>query len=121
MDGPRAARPDIATSSARAPGCGSPHQAPECGKRSERTEATMSPVERVTVLPAALHGRTMRVFVRDLILPARIGVYSHEKTGEQRVRINLELTCVEHLHQPRLSGDHGHDRRRRAACQRDPG
>jgi dihydroneopterin aldolase len=50
----------------------------------------------VTVLPAALHGRTMKVFVRDLILPCRIGVYSHEKHSEQRVRINLELTCVEH-------------------------
>lgn len=56
----------------------------------------MSPAERVTVLPAAVHGRTMKIFVRDLILPSRIGVYSHEKHGEQRVRINLELTCVEH-------------------------
>ena len=56
----------------------------------------MSPAERVTALPAAVHGRTMKIFVRDLILPSRIGVYSHEKHGAQRVRINLELTCVEH-------------------------
>ena len=62
-----------------------------------------SPAERVTVLPAALHGRTMKVFVRDLILPCRIGVYSHEKHGEQRVRINLELTCVEH---PAINDEH---------------
>ena len=62
-----------------------------------------SPAERVTVLPAALHGRTMKVFVRDLILPCRIGVYSHEKLGEQRVRINLELTCVEH---PAINDEH---------------
>ena len=62
-----------------------------------------SPAERVTVLPAALHGRTMKVFVRDLILPARIGVYSHEKDGTQRVRINLELTCVEH---PAINDEH---------------
>ena len=62
-----------------------------------------SPAERVTVLPAALYGRTMKVFVRDLILPCRIGVYSHEKDGEQRVRINLELTCVEH---PAINDEH---------------
>ena len=63
----------------------------------------MSPAERVTVLPAAAHGRTMKVFVRDLILPARIGVYSHEKQAEQRVRINLELTCAEH---PAINDEH---------------
>ena len=56
-----------------------------------------SPAERVTVLPAALHGRTMKVFVRDLILPCRIGVYSHEKDGEQRVRINLVETLAERI------------------------
>ncbi|HET6621941.1 MAG TPA: dihydroneopterin aldolase [Dongiaceae bacterium] len=63
----------------------------------------MSPAERVTALPAALHGRTVRVFVRDLILPCRIGVYSHEKDGEQRVRINLELACIEH---PAINDEH---------------
>jgi 7,8-dihydroneopterin aldolase/epimerase/oxygenase len=62
-----------------------------------------SPAERVTALPAALHGRTLRVFVRDLVLPCRIGVYSHEKHGEQRVRINLDLTCVEH---PAINDEH---------------
>ena len=62
-----------------------------------------SPAERVTVLPAALYGRTMKVLVRDLILPCRIGVYSHEKDNEQRVRINLELTCVEH---PAVNDEH---------------
>ena len=62
-----------------------------------------SPAERVTVLPAAVHGRTMKVFVRDLILPCRIGVYGHEKHGAQRVRINLELTCVEH---PAINDEH---------------
>ena len=62
-----------------------------------------SPAERVTALPAALHGRTLRVFVRDLVLPCRIGVYSHEKHGEQRVRINLDLTCLEH---PAVNDEH---------------
>ena len=40
--------------------------------------------------------RMMKVFVRDLVLSARIGVYQHEKLGTQRVRINLELICTEH-------------------------
>ncbi|MEZ5829765.1 MAG: dihydroneopterin aldolase [Dongiaceae bacterium] len=57
----------------------------------------------MTVLPAALHGRTMKVFVRDLVLPCLIGVYSHEKQDEQRVRINLELTCIEH---PAINDEH---------------
>jgi dihydroneopterin aldolase len=32
-----------------------------------------------------------RVLVRDLVLPARIGVHKHERDGPQRVRINLDL------------------------------
>ena len=37
-------------------------------------------------------GRSMRhVFLRDMVLPARIGVYSHERTAPQRVRVNVDL------------------------------
>ena len=32
------------------------------------------------------------VFLRDLVLPARIGVHPHEHLGPQRVRINVDLT-----------------------------
>jgi dihydroneopterin aldolase len=32
-----------------------------------------------------------RVFVRDLVLQARIGVHAHEKLGRQRLRINIVL------------------------------
>ena len=39
--------------------------------------------------------RTRRVFVRDLVLDARIGVYRHEKKREQRIRLNLDLTVEE--------------------------
>jgi dihydroneopterin aldolase len=63
----------------------------------------MSIAEKVTALQAAAHGRTMKVFVRDLVLPVRIGVYGHEKHADQRVRINLELTCHEH---PAINDDH---------------
>lgn len=35
------------------------------------------------------------VFVHDLELAASIGVYSHEKTDKQRIRINLDLAVRE--------------------------
>ncbi|MBU6426504.1 MAG: dihydroneopterin aldolase [Rhodospirillales bacterium] len=34
---------------------------------------------------------TRRMFIRDLILDARIGVYAHEHGRTQRVRVNLDL------------------------------
>ncbi len=34
---------------------------------------------------------TRRMFVRDLVLQARIGVYAHEQGRTQRVRVNLDL------------------------------
>jgi dihydroneopterin aldolase len=36
-----------------------------------------------------------RVFVKDLVLAALIGVHRHEKDGHQRVRINLDMEVVE--------------------------
>lgn len=38
---------------------------------------------------------TLRVFVRDLVVPCRIGVFRHEQDGTQRVRINLDLLVAE--------------------------
>lgn len=35
------------------------------------------------------------VFVRDLVLEARIGVHRHEHQGPQSVRINVDLTVAE--------------------------
>jgi dihydroneopterin aldolase len=35
------------------------------------------------------------VFVRDLLLDARIGVHQHEKLGPQRIRINIDLAVRE--------------------------
>ena len=32
-----------------------------------------------------------RMFIRDLVLDARIGVYAHEQNRSQKVRINLDL------------------------------
>ena len=39
--------------------------------------------------PAA---KTYRIRIKDLVLMCSIGVYAHEKTKQQRVRINLEMT-----------------------------
>lgn len=36
-----------------------------------------------------------RIFIRDLVLPARIGVWTHEQERPQRVRLNLDLTVEE--------------------------
>lgn len=44
-------------------------------------------------LPLAATGRaTRRMFVRDLVVNAHIGVYAHEQGRTQRVRVNLDLT-----------------------------
>lgn len=45
------------------------------------TERTIDPLTR----------DVRRVFVRDLVLPARIGIYPQEKDAPQNVRVNLEL------------------------------
>jgi dihydroneopterin aldolase len=34
-----------------------------------------------------------RIFVRDLVLPCRVGIHRREKHGPQRVRINVELVA----------------------------
>ena len=46
--------------------------------------------------PIADAGSFVRhVFVRDLVLPATVGVWAHEKGQRQRVRINLDLGVAE--------------------------
>lgn len=39
--------------------------------------------------------RLRHVFVRDLTLEGRVGVYRHERTAAQRVRVNVDLTVAE--------------------------
>lgn len=40
---------------------------------------------------AARQAQVYRMFVRDLVLPCRIGIHDFEKTAPQRVRVNVEL------------------------------
>jgi dihydroneopterin aldolase len=41
-----------------------------------------------------------RVLVRDLVLPAHIGIWSEEKGIEQRVRFTVELSVLPGAHRP---------------------
>jgi dihydroneopterin aldolase len=51
-----------------------------------------------------------KMFIRDLVLQASIGVHAHEHTAPQRVRINLDLT---------IADDGAGERRSRAAIGHD--
>ena len=39
---------------------------------------------------------TRHMFIRNLVLPASIGIYPHEHAAAQRVRLNLDLTIDDH-------------------------
>lgn len=54
---------------------------------------TAKPV-RGTAASSTLRGES-RVFVRDLMMTAKIGLHQHERLAEQRVRINLDLTVAD--------------------------
>jgi 7,8-dihydroneopterin aldolase/epimerase/oxygenase len=43
---------------------------------------------------ATLKGES-HIFVRDLILNARIGLHQHERIASQRIRVNLDLTVAD--------------------------
>ena len=41
-------------------------------------------------------GQSLRhIFIRDLVLPASIGVYAHEQGAAQRIRVNVDLGIAE--------------------------
>ena len=41
-------------------------------------------------------GRSLRhVFIRDMVLPASIGIYPHEQSAPQRIRVNIDLGVPE--------------------------
>lgn len=61
---------------------------------------------------AGAPARSRRVFVRDLVLDAEIGVHAHEKNRRQRVRINIDLTVSD-------SGAPHNDQLRNVVCYED--
>ncbi|NQW00321.1 MAG: dihydroneopterin aldolase [Rhodospirillales bacterium] len=56
------------------------------------TESTASPVPAQIADGA---NKIRHVFIRDLVIDCSIGIYTHEKEHEQRVRINLDLAVGE--------------------------
>lgn len=44
---------------------------------------------------ASAADRVRHVFLRDLVVPAAVGVWAHEHGRTQRVRINLDLAVIE--------------------------
>lgn len=66
----------------------------------------MNTVEKLATLsnvaPDIATAPTMRVFIRDLVLPCSIGIHQHERLVQQRIQINVEMTCQEH---PNINDD----------------
>ncbi len=56
----------------------------------------MTHSEKIIPLPSERQGKTYQLFVRDLVLEGRIGIYGHEKIQAQRVKVNLSIECQEH-------------------------
>jgi len=48
--------------------------------------------------PRKDEGARNRIFVRDFVLPIRIGAYAHEREKLQRVRFNIEVDVVRPIH-----------------------
>lgn len=48
-------------------------------------------IGQITFQPDIATDGVRHLIVRDLVLPGRIGIYSHERAKTQRVRINIDL------------------------------
>jgi dihydroneopterin aldolase len=53
------------------------------------------------------------VFLRDLVLPARIGVHPHERGDAQRIRVNIDLGVEDDALRDASRGSVGRDELRR--------
>ena len=56
--------------------------------------ARVGSAARSSRAPAVPRGES-RVFVRDLVLTAKIGLHQHERLAGQRIRVNLDLTVAD--------------------------
>ena len=56
--------------------------------------ARAAPVASSPSPSATLRGKS-HVFVRDLMMTAKIGLHQHERLAGQRIRINLDLTVAD--------------------------
>jgi 7,8-dihydroneopterin aldolase/epimerase/oxygenase len=58
-----------------------------------KTDRTTKPA-RAAPATASLRGES-RVFVRDLMMTAKIGLHQHERLAGQSIRVNLDLTVAD--------------------------
>ncbi len=70
-------------------------------------------IPRMEVMPYADITQSIRkMFIRDLVLAASIGVYPHEHQTRQRIRINVELAVTDdgaqNLSRPAIGADELH-------------
>lgn len=62
-----------------------------------KTDRPTKPARGAPANPSALatlRGES-RVFVRDLMMTAKIGLHQHERLAGQRIRVNLDLTVAD--------------------------
>ncbi|TWB21438.1 dihydroneopterin aldolase [Nitrospirillum amazonense] len=64
-------------------------------------QVTGGPAKAVPVQsasPAVTHPPALaRIFVRDLVVMATVGIYEHEKQKAQRLRVNLDMMVLDRL------------------------
>ncbi len=68
----------------------------ESGQGARLAKATVKAKRKAGPARGGASG-SCRVFVRDLVLPARIGIHPHERELAQRVRFNVDLAVEESI------------------------
>jgi dihydroneopterin aldolase len=71
----------------------------------DRGDAWTQPSHGYPLDPQSEATRTDRVFLRDWVLPVRIGAYAHERAAPQRVRFAVEATVLRPAKPTRDMGD----------------
>ncbi|MFM2042881.1 MAG: dihydroneopterin aldolase [Pseudomonadota bacterium] len=69
--------------------------APQAGTSAAAPVTGPSPATVVSAGRALGRAPLTRVFIRDLVLPAIVGIYDHEKTVPQRLRVNLDMAVLD--------------------------
>ena len=85
-----AAAVDVVRALIPADSCRIDNSLPDSGKIDYRLLAARG----YSIDPRRNDAETDRVFLRDFVLPVRIGAYSHERGKTQNVRFNVEVTVL---------------------------
>jgi FolB domain-containing protein len=66
-------------------------ESPSTAKVVSRADYRLLAAQCFASDPGKNSGATDRIFVRDFVLPVRIGAYAHEREKSQRVRFNVDI------------------------------